>query len=130
MSEWDYIETESFIRSSEKIKVSDLVKDSIKEWSKKVKRQQTPRNKRVFVTSNNTYEIWIARIGNPDANQGKSGGYRLSYYVHVSNNQLSVDLIEVRSNLDFKGSRGKGQKKWDAHLVELKKNLTDKSKCV
>ncbi|MCK5592159.1 MAG: hypothetical protein KAI72_09410 [Candidatus Pacebacteria bacterium] len=126
MSEWNYIETEAFIRSSENIKISDLVKESIKEWSKQVKRQVTPRNKKVFGSPNNIFEIWAAGIGNPDANKGKSGGYRLLYYLHIAENKLFVDLIETRDNLNFKGSKRKGQKKWDNHVIELRKELLKK----
>lgn len=50
MDEWDYSETEDFIRSCEDNNISQNVKDSIKEWAKSVKRQITPRNKRPFIS--------------------------------------------------------------------------------
>ena len=113
MEEWHYIETESFVRSCEGNNVSQEVKDSIKEWAKSVRRQITPRNKRPFISPNNIFEIWIAGIGNPDANKGKSGGYRFIYYIHINDRKLFVELIEERKNLNYKGSNGKNQKKWD-----------------
>ncbi len=126
MDEWNYIETEDFIRSCEKNNVPQNVKDSIREWAKSVKRQITPRNKRPFISPRNIFEIWMAGIGNPDANKGKSGGYRFIYYIHIRERKLFVDRIEDRKNLDFKGSRGKNQKKWDKHFKELKKELIEK----
>jgi len=107
MEEWNYIETEIFVRSCEKNNVSQKVKDSIKEWAKGVRRQPTPSNKKPFASPRNIFEIWDARIPNPDANKGKSGGYRLLYYIHISERNLFVDMIDNRKNLDFKGSSGK-----------------------
>lgn len=126
MEEWNYIETEDFIRSCEENNVSQDVNDSIKEWAKSVRRQITPRNKRPFISPRNIFEIWIAGIGNPDANKGKSGGYRFIYYIHINERKLFVGRIEERKNLDYKGSKGKNQKKWDKHLIGLKKKLLEK----
>ena len=124
MEEWNYIETEDFVRSCEKNNISSRVKDSIKEWAKSVRRQITPRNAKPFTSPHNIFEIWIARIGNPEANQGKSGGYRLLYYIYISERKVFVDRIEERKNLNYKGSKGKNQKKWDEHFKELKKELS------
>lgn len=126
MEEWNYIETESFIRSCEENNISQDVKDAIREWAKSVRRQITPRNKRPFISPNNIFEIWIAGIGNPDANKGKSGGYRFIYYLLIKDRKLFVDMIESRKNLDYKGSSGKNQKKWDKHFIELKKELVNR----
>ncbi len=123
MEEWNYIETEDYIRSCEENNISQNIKDSIKQWAVSVRRQITPRNKKPFVSPNNIFEIWIARIGNPDANKGKSGGYRFLYYIHIPERKLFVDVIEERKNLDYKGSSGKKQNKWDEHFSELKKEL-------
>ena len=122
-TDWDVIETENFIRSCEDNKVSQIVKDSLKEWAKSTRRQITPRNKRVFISPSNIFEIWMAGIGNPNANKGKSGGYRFVYYIILSEKKLFIDLIEERNNLKYKGSGGKKQKKWDQHFAELKRDL-------
>lgn len=126
MEEWNYIETEVFVRSCEENDVSQCVKDSIKEWAKSVRRQITPSNKRPFISPCNIFEIWDARIPNPDANKGKSGGYRLLYYIHICERKIFVDMIENRKNLDYKGSSGKNQKKWDKYFIGLKKELLEK----
>lgn len=125
-TDWDVIETENFVRSCEHNNISQTVKDSLKEWARSVRRQITPRNKRPFISPNNIFEIWMAGIGNPDANKGKSGGYRFIYYILISDKKLFVDLIEERNNLKYKGSNGKRQNKWDQHFVELKKELMKK----
>jgi|GEM_PF-920300 len=126
---WDVIETENFVRSCEQNDVSQEVADSLKEWAKSARRQITPRNSRPFVSPGNIFEIWIARIGNPDANKGKSGGYRFIYYIVISECKLFIDVIEERKNLKFKGSSGKKQKKWDDHFIGLKKELIKKYEC-
>jgi mRNA-degrading endonuclease RelE of RelBE toxin-antitoxin system len=121
--DWDVIETENFVRSCEDNNVSQDVIDSLRIWAKSVRRQITPRNSRPFISPNNIFEIWMAGIGNPDANKGKSGGYRFMYYVLISDRKLFIDVIEDRKNLKFKGSCGKNQKKWDDHFIDLKKEL-------
>jgi len=126
MEKWNYVETEDFIRSCEESNISQNVNDSIREWAKSVRRQPTLNNKRPFVSPRNIFEIWIAKIGNPNANKGKSGGYRFIYYIHINERKLFVNKIEERKNLDYKGQKGKNQKKWDSHLVELKKKLLEK----
>jgi len=126
MEEWNYIETETFVRSCGECNVPQNVTDSMREWAKSVKRQVTPRNKKFFLSPNNIFEIWIAGIGNPDANKGKSGGYRFIYHLLIKDKILFVDLIENRKNLDYKGSGGKNQKKWDCYLIELKKELINR----
>ena len=126
MPRWNYIETEVFVRSCDDYKISEDIKGFIKEWAKSVCRQITPSNKRPFISPNNVFEIWDARIPNPDANKGKSGGYRLIYYIHLSDRNLFVDLMIGRNDLDWKGSRGKKQKIWDNHLADLKKELCKK----
>ena len=45
------------------------------------------------------------------------------YYIHINERKLFVDFIEQRKNLNYKGSSGKNQKKWDKHFLELKKEL-------
>jgi mRNA-degrading endonuclease RelE of RelBE toxin-antitoxin system len=123
---WDVIETENFIRSCERNEISQEVIDSLKIWAKSVRRQITPRNARPFISPNNIFEIWMAGIGDPDANKGKSGGYRFVYYIIIAESKLFIDIIEERKDLKFKGSGGKNQKKWDKHFVELKKELLKK----
>lgn len=125
-TDWDVIETENFVRSCEKNNISQVVCDSLKVWAKSVRRQITPRNKRPFISPKNIFEIWMAGIGNPDANKGKSGGYRFVYYILISERKLFIDIIEERKNLAYKGSSGKNQKNWDEHFVELKKELMKK----
>lgn len=126
MEGWDYSETEEFVRYCEKNNISQVVKDALEDWAIAVKREPTPRNKRVFTSPSNIFEIWAAGIGNPDANKGKSGGYRFIYYIHLIERKLFVDRIENRNNLDFKRSTGKYQKNWDERVKELRKELLDK----
>ena len=127
IEKWDYIETENFIISCEKNNISSKVKDSIKNWARTVRRQVTSNNKKIYSHPQNIFEIWVAKIPNPDANKGKSGGYRLIYYIYIEEQKLFVDKIENRKNLDYKREKGKNQKKWNNHLVTLKKELLKKN---
>ena len=93
---WDVIETENFVRSCERNNVPQEVIDSLRIWAKSARRQITPRNSRPFISPNNIFEIWMAGIGNPDANKGKSGGYRFVYYIIILESKLFIDIIEER----------------------------------
>ena len=78
---------------------------------------------KIYSHPQNIFEIWVAKIPNPDANKGKSGGYRLIYYIYIEEQKLFVDKIENRKNLDYKRAKGKNQKKWNKYLSTLKKEL-------
>ena len=107
---WIYIEREQFVRMNDKLKLSDIVKESIKLWAPTVfNNNETPRLKLVYRTPNNRYEAWCAGIPNPDSNKGKSGGYRVVYFLDLREKTINLDFIEDRKNLGFKneGSRKK-----------------------
>ena len=70
-TDWDVIETENFIRSCEKNNISKNVIESLRVWARSVRRQITPRNKRPFISPKNIFEIWMAGIGNPNANKDR-----------------------------------------------------------
>lgn len=94
---WIYIEREQYVRMSDKLGVSDDVRNSIKNWAVTVSnKSETPRLKVVFRTENNRYEAWSAGIPNPDSNKGKSGGYRLVYFLDLIEKTINLDYIELR----------------------------------
>ena len=120
---WVYIELPLFIRSCDKISISEQVRDSIKLWAPTVGRSETPRLKIVFRSPLNRYEAWNARIPDPRRNKGKSRGYRLMYYLDLKEGTINLLYIEERDELGF-GKEGKRKKNSYNDLVrDLKEML-------
>ncbi|HEY4487316.1 MAG TPA: hypothetical protein VI483_00965 [Candidatus Paceibacterota bacterium] len=120
---WVYIELPLFIRSCDKISISEQVRDSIKLWAPTVGRSETPRLKIVFRSPLNRYEAWNARIPDPRSNKGKSRGYRLMYYLDLKEGTINLLYIEERDELGF-GKEGKRKKNSYNDLVrDLKEML-------
>lgn len=123
---WIYIEREQYVRMSDKLGVSDDVRNSIKNWAVTVSnKSETPRLKVVFRTENNRYEAWSAGIPNPDSNKGKSGGYRLVYFLDLTEKTINLDYIELRKNMGFKNEGGKKKDKYNDYVRDLKKILRE-----
>ena len=123
---WIYIEREQYVRMSDKLGVSDDVRNSIKNWAVTVSnKSETPRLKVVFRTENNRYEAWSAGIPNPDSNKGKSGGYRLVYFLDLTEKTINLDYVELRKNMGFKNEGGKKKDKYNDYVRDLKKVLRE-----
>ncbi len=99
---WQYNETAEFVVSAEKAELSDRTREALKLWVPSIRRTPTPTNKRLFGSQENTFEIWSARIPNPEVNKGKSGGFRLIYIINLLERAIYLDKIEFRVD---KGSR-------------------------
>ena len=118
---WEYIEREYFVRACEKIEVSETVRDAIKVWAPSVSaKYETSRSKLVYRSPKNRYEAWAAGIPNPDSNRGKSGGYRIIYFLDNVDSTINLDFIEERKQLGF-GEEGSMKKsKYNVYVQELK----------
>ncbi len=57
----------------------------------------------------------------PENNSGVSGGFRLVIRLDVETKRIILEIIIRRQNLQWKGSSGKYQKKWDECLAIFKK---------
>ena len=123
---WEYNTTPEFIKSSEELGLSQLVLDSLENWAITIYRVQTPKTKCCFRSPNNKFEIWIARIPDPDSNKGCSGGFRLVYFFILEKNSIYLDRIERRNDLGGKRERPRDQQKFNSYFMELKKYLMDK----
>lgn len=121
---WILVEREQFVRMCEKLGVSSRVREAITIWASSVKRSEAPRQKLVFRSPNNRYEAWAAGIPNPDANKGKSGGYRVVFFIDLNERSLNLDFIEERDHLGFKNEGDRRKQKYNDYISEVKKELT------
>ncbi len=99
MPAWTFNKTPQFVRSEEELGLSSVVLESLEQWAVSASRIQTNRTKRYFCSPNNIFEIWTARIPNPDSNRGKSGGFRLVYFFVLRESAIYLDRMEHRSEI-------------------------------
>lgn len=120
---WIYVEREHFVRMCEEISVSLIVREAIKSWAPTVSRCMLPRQKLVYRSPKNHYETWVAGIPNPDSNKGKSGGYRIVYFLDLNGNTINLDFIEERKELGFRDEGQRKKDKYNDYIRELKEYL-------
>ena len=123
---WEVSKTGRFLKSVKKNDISDSVVDSAESWAQGTSLVVSGRFKRVFVSPNNIFQIWSARLPDPDHNKGSSGGFRLSCIFFPSKNSVDFDLIEKRDKMGFKKERPKDKQKYDAYIASLRKALLGK----
>ena len=120
---WVYVEREQFIRMCERVGVSATVRDAIKLWAPGVVRSEVPRQKLVYRSPKNRYEIWAAGIPNPYSNKGKSGGYRVVYFLDIIENTINLDFIEERKEIGFRDEGHRKKERYNGYINELKEYL-------
>lgn len=123
MQEWDYNETPTFVRCSEELGLSEEVLEAIKNWAKTVGRVQTQKTKRYFSSPNDKFEIWVARIPDPDSNKGSRKGFRLVYFFILKEEAIHLDLIQQRKDQGGRKEHPKAQEKFSRYLRDLKQYL-------
>ncbi len=123
---WLYNKTSEFVKSCEDLNISDNVISAIENWVTSVGRMETGKQKVYFRSPHNIFEIWIARIPDPDSNKGSSGGFRLVYFLNIPDNSVFVDKLESRSAMGFKDERPRDKQKFQSYLADLKRYLTEK----
>jgi hypothetical protein len=99
--------------------ISNEVINSLKVALIEFRRQPTNRTKTLF--RKGFYEIWDIHVPDPENNSGVSGGFRLVIRLDVETKRIILEIIIRRQNLQWKGSSGKYQKKWDECLAIFKK---------
>lgn len=120
---WVYVEREQFIRACDKIGISELVRIAIKSWAPTVSRYELPRQRLVYRSPKNRYEAWAAGIPNPDSKKGKSGGYRVVYFLDLIEKTINLDFIEERKNLGFKDEGHIKKNRYNDYIRSLKEYL-------
>ena len=120
---WVYVEREQFVRMCEKVGVSARVREAIKSWAPTVSRFELSRQKIVFRSPKNRYEAWAVGIPNPDSNRGKSGGYRVVYFLDLTECTINLDFIEERKELGFRGEGNRKKERYNGYIRDLKEEL-------
>lgn len=120
---WIYVEREHFIRVCEKINIPATVRGAIKLWAPTVSRFELSRQKLVYRSPKNRYEAWAAGIPNPDSNKGKSGGYRVVYFLDLAENTINLDFIAERKELGFRDEGRLKKDHYNDYIRELKEYL-------
>ncbi len=120
---WVYVEREQFVRMCEKVGVSTVVRDAIKLWAPTVSRFELSRQKLVYRSPKNRYEAWAAGIPNPESNRGKSGGYRVIYFLDITGRTINLDFIEKRKELGFRDEGRRKKDRYNNYIRELKEYL-------
>ena len=120
---WVYVEREQFVRMCDKVDVSTTVREAIRSWAPTVSRFELSRQKLVFRSPKNRYEAWAAGIPNPDSNKGKSGGYRIIYFLDLTECTINLDFIEERRELGFHGEGNRKKERYNDYIRGLKEEL-------
>lgn len=120
---WVYVEREQFVRMCERVRISQTVRDAIKLWAPTVSRFELSRQKLIFRSPHNRFEAWAAGIPNPESNRGKSGGYRVAYFLDVQEGTINLDFIAERKNLGFKDEGRHRKDRYQGYIAELKAYL-------
>jgi mRNA-degrading endonuclease RelE of RelBE toxin-antitoxin system len=123
---WVYVEREKFIRMCEKKRISVAVREAIESWAPTVSRFELSRQKLIYRSPQNRYEAWAAGIPNPESNKGKSGGYRVVYFLDIQNRTTNLDFIEERSELGFCDEGTRKKDKYNDYIRELKDELKNR----
>ena len=80
----------------------------------------TNKQKIYFRSPGNLFEIWVARIPDPDSNKGSSGGFRPVYFLDIKEQTIHIDKIERRNAVGFKTEKTKEKQKFQNYLEDIK----------
>lgn len=120
---WVLVEREQFLRDCDKLGVSEIVRERIRNWAPTVSRYEIPSQKLVFSSPGKRYEAWNARIPDPDSNKGKRGGFRIVFFLDLTEGTLNLDFIEERDHLGFGKEGPRRKQKYDTYVVSVKTEL-------
>lgn len=120
---WVYVEREQFVRMCEKNNIPTSVHDAIKRWAQTVSLSQVPRQKIIYRSPSNRYEAWAAGIPNPESNKGKSGGFRVVYFLDLTERTVNLDFIEDRKELGFRDEGHRKKDRYNDYIRGLKEYL-------
>lgn len=123
---WEYNETSEFVECAEQLELSEQIREALKSWARSVNRTPSKRCKIYFRSPNNIFEIWTARIPDPDSNRGSRSGFRLAYILNLTEDAIYVDKIEQRANLGSRRERPRDMRRFNQYLDSLKEHLLER----
>jgi hypothetical protein len=124
---WILVEREMYVRMCDDCKLSETVREQIRQWAPTFNNgYQLTRQKKVYWTPHNRFEIWVVRVPNPEANKGKSGGYRLVLFLDLTEKTINLEYLEERDEMGFRDEAPKKRDKYSAFIEELKAVLSSK----
>lgn len=122
---WKVNKTSNYNNCVTHERISKEVQDAIEEWSKKVTLVPTKNFRCYFISPKRIFQIWNAKLPDPDYRKGRRSGFRLVCFFLTFQNIIFLDLIERRNDLGGKNERPRDQQRYTAYLVELKKELLE-----
>lgn len=120
---WQVNKTHLYNHCVEKEKISTEVLSAIDLWAISVTLNQTKNFRRCFISPKRTFQVWNAKIADPDYRKGKRGGFRLVCFFLISQKIIFLDMIERRSDLGGKKEHPRDQQRYTQYLNDLKKEL-------
>jgi hypothetical protein len=124
---WILVERETYVRMCDENCISDEVREQVRAWAPTFQNTyQLARQKKVYWSPRNTFEIWSVGIPNPDANKGKSGGFRVVLFLDLVGRTINLDFIEPRDEIGYKQEAPKKKDKYQRYVEALKNALTEK----
>ncbi len=121
---WQVNKTKIFVESVEKLAISDDVIASIERFASGMFLSPTKNFRRIYISENNIFQIWNAKLPDPDHRKGTRGGFRLICYFVISEQSIYLDWIVRRNELGSKKENNKQQKNYDDYIENLKQKLT------
>jgi mRNA-degrading endonuclease RelE of RelBE toxin-antitoxin system len=124
---WTLVEREQYVRLCDEGNISEEVREQIRAWAPTLQNNhELPRQKKIFWTARHRFEVWSVGIPNPDANKGKSGGYRLILFLDLNEETINLDFIETRKELGYKEEGHRKKDGYNAYITSLKEALSKK----
>jgi hypothetical protein len=121
---WNVNKTPVFVRCVEEAEVSPVVIEAIEAWAAGSNLTPSKKSRVCYRSPNNIFQIWSARLPDPDHNRGTSGGFRLTYFYLIKERAVYLDLIERRSDQGTKREHPKDQARYTQHINNLRDTLT------
>lgn len=106
--------------------ISLEVVNHIEDWAKTSCLTPTKKSRCVYRNTNNIFQIWNAKLPDPDFNRGSRGGFRLVCYYLISQRVIKLVFIERRNDLGSKTERPKDQDKYSKFIDQLARELNEK----
>ncbi len=121
--QWEVNKTRHFKKCCDKLRITQKVIESTEDCISDVNLVQSKKFRLYFRSPTNKFEIWNAKLPDPDYKKGTQGGFRLICYFIKEDKIAYLHYIERRGKLGDK-KRPREQKVYEEMLRSLKEKLT------